>query len=81
VFSATLALSSTSKQSLPDEVSSNEALSKQAGMKPNAEIVDLTKASILPEKLEESFIEYAFCVCKLFHVMTMIGTILLILST
>ncbi|KAK3148568.1 hypothetical protein QOZ80_3BG0296650 [Eleusine coracana subsp. coracana] len=48
---------STSKQSLPDEVSSIEALSKQAGMKPNAEIVDLTNASILPEKLEESFIE------------------------
>jgi len=43
-----------------DDVSSIEALSKQAGMKPNAEIVDLTKASILPEKLEESFIEYAF---------------------
>jgi ATP-dependent RNA helicase DDX24/MAK5 len=92
VFSATLALSSnfrkklkrglsTSKQSLPVEVSSIEALSKQAGMKPNAEIVDLTKASILPEKLEESFIEYVFCVCKLFHVMTMVGTILLILST
>ncbi|KAK3150279.1 hypothetical protein QOZ80_3AG0231170 [Eleusine coracana subsp. coracana] len=68
VFSATLALSSnfrkklkrglsTSKQSLPDEVSSIEALSKQAGMKPNAEIVDLTNASILPEKLKESFIE------------------------
>ncbi|TVU20233.1 hypothetical protein EJB05_36433, partial [Eragrostis curvula] len=68
VFSATLALSSnfrkklkrglsTSKATMPDEVSSIEALSKQAGMKPNAEIVDLTKASILPEKLEESFIE------------------------
>ncbi|CAD6260316.1 unnamed protein product [Miscanthus lutarioriparius] len=68
VFSATLALSSnfrkklkrglsTSKASTPDDVSSIEALSKQAGMKPNAEIVDLTKASILPEKLEESFIE------------------------
>nr|CAB3487600.1 unnamed protein product [Digitaria exilis] len=67
VFSATLALSSnfrkklkrglsTSKASV-DDVSSIEALSKQAGMKPNAEIVDLTKASILPEKLEESFIE------------------------
>ncbi|ONM15918.1 DEAD-box ATP-dependent RNA helicase 13 [Zea mays] len=68
VFSATLALSSnfrkklkrglsTSKASTPDDVSSIEALSKQAGMKSNAEIVDLTKASILPEKLEESFIE------------------------
>ncbi|KAL6903525.1 hypothetical protein ACP4OV_004338 [Aristida adscensionis] len=68
VFSATLALStnfrkklkrglSTSKASMSDDVSSIEALSKQAGMKPNAEIVDLTKASILPEKLEESFIE------------------------
>ncbi|CAD6263090.1 unnamed protein product [Miscanthus lutarioriparius] len=68
VFSATLALSSnfrkklkrglsTSKASTPDDVSSIEALSKQAGMKPNAEIVDLTTASILPEKLEESFIE------------------------
>ncbi|XP_062226137.1 DEAD-box ATP-dependent RNA helicase 13 [Phragmites australis] len=68
VFSATLALSSNfrkklkrglsgSKASMPDDVSSIEALSKQAGMKPNAEIVDLTKASILPEKLEESFIE------------------------
>ncbi|KQJ83516.1 DEAD-box ATP-dependent RNA helicase 13 [Brachypodium distachyon] len=68
VFSATLALSanfrsklkrglSTSKASMADNLSSIEALSKQAGMKPNAEIVDLTNASILPEKLEESFIE------------------------
>lgn len=68
VFSATLALSanfrkklkrglSTSKASTADDLSSIEALSKQAGMKPNAEIVDLTNASILPEKLEESFIE------------------------
>uniref|UniRef100_A0ACD5V509 Uncharacterized protein n=1 Tax=Avena sativa TaxID=4498 RepID=A0ACD5V509_AVESA len=68
VFSATLALSanfrkklkrgfSTSKASKADDLSSIEALSKQAGMKPNAEIVDLTNASILPEKLEESFIE------------------------
>ena len=70
VFSATLALSSNFRKKLKrglstskastDDVSSIEALSKQAGMKPNAEIVDLTKASILPEKLEESFIEYAF---------------------
>jgi len=77
VFSATLALSSnfrkklkrglsTSKASTPDDVSSIEALSKQAGMKPNAEIVDLTKASILPEKLEESFIEYDFCLTNSF---------------
>ncbi|KAJ1271111.1 hypothetical protein BS78_06G104000 [Paspalum vaginatum] len=68
VFSATLALSSnfrkklkrglsTSKASTPDDVSNIETLSKQAGMKPNAEVVDLTKALILPEKLEESFIE------------------------
>ncbi|CAO2035713.1 unnamed protein product [Urochloa humidicola] len=67
VFSATLALSSNFRRKLKrglstskastDGVSSIEALSKQAGMKPNAEIVDLTKASILPEKLEESFIE------------------------
>ncbi|CAO2042943.1 unnamed protein product [Urochloa humidicola] len=67
VFSATLALSSNFRKKLKrglstskastDGVSSIEALSKQAGMKPNAEIIDLTKASILPEKLEESFIE------------------------
>nr|XP_051215578.1 DEAD-box ATP-dependent RNA helicase 13-like isoform X26 [Lolium perenne] len=68
VFSATLALSanfrkklkrglSTSKASTADDLSSIEALSKQAGMKPNAEIIDLTNASILPAKLEESFIE------------------------
>uniref|UniRef100_A0A0D9W720 RNA helicase n=1 Tax=Leersia perrieri TaxID=77586 RepID=A0A0D9W720_9ORYZ len=68
VFSATLALSDNfrkklkrglvaSKASASTDLSSIEALSKQAGMKPNAEIVDLTKASILPEKLEESFIE------------------------
>ncbi|XP_004976183.1 DEAD-box ATP-dependent RNA helicase 13 [Setaria italica] len=67
VFSATLALSSNFRKKLKrglstskastDDVSSIEALSKKAGMKPNAEIVDLTKASILPEKLEESFIE------------------------
>jgi ATP-dependent RNA helicase DDX24/MAK5 len=74
VFSATLALSanfrkklkrglSTSKASTTDDLSSIEALSKQAGMKPNAEIIDLTNASILPAKLEESFIEYAFFPC------------------
>jgi ATP-dependent RNA helicase DDX24/MAK5 len=74
VFSATLALSanfrkklkrglSTSKASTADDLSSIEALSKQAGMKPNAEIIDLTNASILPAKLEESFIEYAFFPC------------------
>uniref|UniRef100_A0A0E0PBG6 RNA helicase n=1 Tax=Oryza rufipogon TaxID=4529 RepID=A0A0E0PBG6_ORYRU len=68
VFSATLALSAnfrkklkrglvTAKASASTDLSSIEALSKQARMKPNAEIVDLTKASILPEKLEESFIE------------------------
>ncbi|KAL5213660.1 hypothetical protein ABZP36_002812 [Zizania latifolia] len=65
VFSATLALSANFRKKLKrglvtpkaSDLSSMEALSKQAGMKPNAEIVDLTNASILPEKLEECFIE------------------------
>lgn len=87
VFSATLALSSnfrkklkrglsTSKASTPDDVSSIEALSKLAGMKSNAEIVDLTKASILPEKLEESFIEYGFCLTNSFYLGYKLGSTL-----
>jgi ATP-dependent RNA helicase DDX24/MAK5 len=79
VFSATLALSAnfrkklkrglvTAKASASTDLSSIEALSKQARMKPNAEIVDLTKASILPEKLEESFIEYVFSAFRFFGV-------------
>ncbi|XP_019705829.2 DEAD-box ATP-dependent RNA helicase 13 [Elaeis guineensis] len=68
VFSATIALSdnfrkklkrglSTSKSSTSDGISSIEKLSERAGMRPDAAIVDLTNASIVAAKLEESFIE------------------------
>ncbi|XP_008801266.2 DEAD-box ATP-dependent RNA helicase 13 [Phoenix dactylifera] len=68
VFSATIALSdnfrkklkhgsSTSKSSTSDGISSIEKLSERAGMRPDAAIVDLTNASIVATKLEESFIE------------------------
>ncbi|KAJ0034868.1 hypothetical protein Pint_25192 [Pistacia integerrima] len=68
VFSATIALSADfrkklkhgsikSKQSSIDGLNSIEALSERAGMRPNVAIVDLTNASILANKLEESFIE------------------------
>ena len=69
VFSATLALSSDfrkklkkgsmkSKQIVNGELNSIETLSERAGMRANAAIVDLTNASIMADKLEESFIEY-----------------------
>ncbi|PSS24014.1 DEAD-box ATP-dependent RNA helicase [Actinidia chinensis var. chinensis] len=68
VFSATLALSSDfrkklkkgsmkSKQIVNGELNSIETLSERAGMRANAAIVDLTNASIMADKLEESFIE------------------------
>lgn len=68
VFSATIALSEDFrkklkrgslklKQSLPDELNSIEKLSERAGMRANVAIIDLTSASILPDKLEDSFIE------------------------
>ncbi|KAJ6721667.1 ATP-DEPENDENT RNA HELICASE DDX24 [Salix viminalis] len=68
VFSATLALSGDfrkklkrgslkSKQSMADGLNSIEMLSERAGMRANAAIIDLTNASILANKLEESFIE------------------------
>uniref|UniRef100_A0A2P2LU78 ATP-dependent RNA helicase n=2 Tax=Rhizophora mucronata TaxID=61149 RepID=A0A2P2LU78_RHIMU len=70
VFSATIALSADfrkklrrgslkSNHSKVDEINSIETLSERAGMKPNAAIFDLTKTSILADKLEESFVEYA----------------------
>ena len=69
VFSATIALSADfrkklkrgalrSKQLMNDGLNSIETLSERAGMRPNAAIVDLTNASIVANKLEESFIEY-----------------------
>jgi ATP-dependent RNA helicase DDX24/MAK5 len=69
VFSATIALSADfrkklkrgslkSKQSMADGLNSIEMLSERAGMRANAAIIDLTNASILANKLEESFIEY-----------------------
>ena len=69
VFSATKALSADfrkklkrgslkSKQSMADGLNSIEMLSERAGMRANAAIIDLTNASILANKLEESFIEY-----------------------
>lgn len=68
VFSATLSLSADfrkklkrgslkAKQTNSEELTSIEALSERAGMRPNAAIIDLTNASILAEKLEEAFIE------------------------
>lgn len=70
VFSATIALSAgfrkklkrgshKPKTSMNDDMSSIETLSERAGMKADAAIVDLTNASIMAHKLEESFIEYA----------------------
>lgn len=68
VFSATIALSAgfrrklkhgslKPKTSLNDGMSSIETLSERAGMRANAAIVDLTNASVMADKLEESFIE------------------------
>ncbi|KAE8076147.1 hypothetical protein FH972_014812 [Carpinus fangiana] len=68
VFSATIALSADfrkklkrgtlkPKQSLTDGLNSIETLSERAGMKANVAIIDLTNASIMADKLEESFIE------------------------
>lgn len=69
VFSATIALSAdfrkklkrgalNPKKSLSDGLNSIENLSERAGMRDNVAIIDLTNASILANKLEESFIEY-----------------------
>ena len=74
VFSATIALSSDfrkklkrgvmkSKQSMSDGLNSIETLSERAGMRDNVAIIDLTNASILANKLEESFIEYVIFIC------------------
>ncbi|KAL1223700.1 DEAD-box ATP-dependent RNA helicase 13 [Cardamine amara subsp. amara] len=68
VFSATIALSSDfrkklkrgsskSKQSSSAEVNSIEVLSERAGMRDSVVIIDLTTASILAPKIEESFIK------------------------
>ncbi|XP_024025921.1 DEAD-box ATP-dependent RNA helicase 13 [Morus notabilis] len=68
VFSATIALSADFRkklkrgalrphQSMSDGFSSIEKLSERAGMRENVAIIDLTNASILANKLEESFIE------------------------
>lgn len=68
VFSATIALSSDfrkklkrgsskSKQSSSGEVNSIEVLSERAGMRDSVAIIDLTTASILAPKIEESFVK------------------------
>ncbi|CAM8918168.1 unnamed protein product [Rhodiola kirilowii] len=68
VFSATIALSPdfskklkrksfSSKDPKTDGLNSIEVLSERAGIRPNVAIIDLTSASILAEKIEESFIE------------------------
>ncbi|KAJ4746272.1 ATP-dependent RNA helicase MAK5 [Rhynchospora pubera] len=67
VFSATIALSDnfrkklkrglSSSRSASGGLSSIETLSERAGMRPDAAIIDLTNASIMANKLEESFIE------------------------
>ncbi|XP_024015608.1 DEAD-box ATP-dependent RNA helicase 13 isoform X2 [Eutrema salsugineum] len=67
VFSATIALSSdfrkklkrgsSKKQSSSGEVNSIEVLSERAGIRENVAIIDLTTASILAPKIEESFIK------------------------
>ncbi|CAA7015651.1 unnamed protein product [Microthlaspi erraticum] len=64
VFSATIALSSDfrkklkrgSSKSKSGELKSIEDLSERAGMRDNVAIVDLTTASILAPKIEESFV-------------------------
>lgn len=67
VFSATIALSAdfrkklkrgSIKTKLSDDLNSIEKLSERAGMRPTAAIFDLTNASIMADRLEESFIEY-----------------------
>uniref|UniRef100_A0A803Q4E7 DEAD-box ATP-dependent RNA helicase 13 n=1 Tax=Cannabis sativa TaxID=3483 RepID=A0A803Q4E7_CANSA len=68
VFSATIALSADfrkklkrgsakSKESMSEGFSSIENLSERAGMRDNVAVIDLTNASIMANKLEESFIE------------------------
>ncbi|XP_017219450.1 DEAD-box ATP-dependent RNA helicase 13 [Daucus carota subsp. sativus] len=66
VFSATIALSAdfrkklkrgSVKSKLNDDLNSIENLSQRAGMRPTAAIFDLTNASIMAGRLEESFIE------------------------
>ncbi|GMH28395.1 hypothetical protein Nepgr_030238 [Nepenthes gracilis] len=68
VFSATIALSPDfrkklkrgslqSKRSMNGDLSSIESLSERAGMRSDAAIVDLTNASIVADKLEESFLD------------------------
>ncbi|ONK70841.1 uncharacterized protein A4U43_C04F2080 [Asparagus officinalis] len=68
VFSATLALSdnfrkklkrssSASKPANTEGISSIETLSERAGIRSDVAIVDLTNATIMADKLEESFIE------------------------
>lgn len=68
VFSATIALSPdfrkklkrgslTSKQLRNSGLTSIENLSERAGMRANAAVIDLTNASIIANKLEESFLE------------------------
>lgn len=74
VFSATIALSADfrkklkhgalkQKQSMSDGLNSIETLSERAGMRDNVAIVDLTNASIMANKLEESFIQYVPFIC------------------
>ncbi|KDP33350.1 hypothetical protein JCGZ_12899 [Jatropha curcas] len=68
VFSATIALSADfrkklkrgllkSNQGMADGLNSIEILSERAGMRADTAIIDLTNASIMAHKLEESFIE------------------------
>ncbi|XP_019181106.1 PREDICTED: DEAD-box ATP-dependent RNA helicase 13 [Ipomoea nil] len=66
VFSATISLSADFRKKLKrgsqisksnDELNSIENLSERAGMRADAAIVDLTNASIMANKLMESFIE------------------------
>lgn len=68
VFSATIALSSDfrkklkwgslrSKNSSTDDLTSIETLSERAGIRSDAAIFDLTNASIVADKLEESFLD------------------------
>ncbi|KAJ4967753.1 hypothetical protein NE237_014454 [Protea cynaroides] len=68
VFSATISLSAdfrkklkrrslNSKPFMNDGVSSIENLFERAGMRADAAVIDLTNASIVADKLEESFVE------------------------
>jgi ATP-dependent RNA helicase DDX24/MAK5 len=77
VFSATISLSDNFRKklkrglstsgTLSGGLSSIETLSERAGMRPDAAVIDLTNASIVANKLEESFIMYVFFIMPILN--------------